>query len=199
VLLVAASAIILLGIITAEAVYPDVYTTHENEISDLGATRPPDSITRQPSARIFNSVMMASGVALIGSALMLMRGGNPRRVWISVGLLGIGVLGVGVFPGNRDPYHGLFAMLAFVAGGFAAVLSTKVQEAPFRYVSLLLGLTTLGALVVAFLGDTTPIWGELGDGGVERWVAYPVVLWMAAFGGYLMAPVNTGVEMATPD
>jgi hypothetical protein len=79
-------------------------------------------------------------------------------------------------------------MLAFVSGGFAALLTTKVQTAPFKHVSLLLGLTALGALVVAFLGDATPIWAEFGDGGVERWVAYPVVLWMVAFGAYLMAP-----------
>ena len=34
-------------------------------------------------------------------------------------------------------------------------------------------------------GDATPLVDELGDGGIERWVAYPVVLWLVAFGGYL--------------
>ena len=36
-------------------------------------------------------------------------------------------------------------------------------------------------------GADTAAFEELGDGGVERWIAYPTVLWMLAFGGYLMA------------
>ena len=52
-LLFLAGCAILMGIITAEALYPDVYTTFENEISDLGATRPPDSIILQASAAVF--------------------------------------------------------------------------------------------------------------------------------------------------
>jgi hypothetical protein len=28
---------------------------------------------------------------------------------------------------------------------------------------------------------------ELGEGGLERWIVYPVVLWLVAFGRYLMA------------
>ena len=34
-----AGAIVLMGIITAEAFYPSGYSTFKNEISDLGATR----------------------------------------------------------------------------------------------------------------------------------------------------------------
>lgn len=179
-----ASVVILLGIITAESTYPDVYTTHDNEISDLGATRPPNSIIRQPSARIFNATMLTSGALVITAAAMLQRSRAPRRTWITTGLLGIGVFGVGVFPGNYAP-HGIFAMLAFVSGGLAALLAGTRVSGPARYVSMLLGATTLASLVVALLGDLTPVWDEFGDGGVERWVAYPVVLWLAVFGGLL--------------
>ena len=28
---------------------------------------------------------------------------------------------------------------------------------------------------------------ELGEGGLERWIVYPIVLWLVAFGSYLMA------------
>jgi hypothetical protein len=40
-------------------------------------------------------------------------------------------------------------------------------------------------------------WGPqawIGVGGVERWIAYPVLLWLVVFGGALMtkgAPVTT--------
>jgi hypothetical membrane protein len=189
-LLLAAGATILMGIITGEALYSEIYTTHDNEISDLGATRPPDSVSYQPSSTIFNMVMIATGAMLIVAALAQNRAFGSRRVTISTLLLGIGVLGVGIFPGNRDPWHGIFALVAFVSGGVAAMLSAHVQSGPFRVVSLLLGATTLGWLIFAIVASGTPVFDELGDGGVERWVAYPVVLWMVAFGGYLLAPVN---------
>jgi hypothetical protein len=32
----------------------------------------------------------------------------------------------------------------------------------------------------------------LGDGGTERWVAYPVVLWMTGFGGCLLGMKPAG-------
>jgi hypothetical membrane protein len=191
-LLLGAGSAILLGIITAEALYPATYTTHDNEISDLGATRPPDSVILQPSAAIFDTLMIITGTMLIGSALLLHRSYGKRGVTVSLLLLGIGVLGVGIFPGNRDPYHGLFALLAFVSGGIACIVSARVQTAPFRYYSVLAGAATLGALFVAMLGGATPLWDELGDGGVERWVAYPTVLWMTAFGAYLLARPAAG-------
>lgn len=34
------------------------------------------------------------------------------------------------------------------------------------------------------LGAASPL-GGLGVGGVERWIAYPVVIWMIALGGWL--------------
>lgn len=55
ILLFISGIIIVLGIITAESYYPVEmnYTTRENEISDLGATKPPESFIIQPSATIF--------------------------------------------------------------------------------------------------------------------------------------------------
>lgn len=185
--LVVAAAIILMGIISAEAVYPATYTTHENEISDLGATKPPNSIIRQPSARIFNAVMMVSGVVLLAAAAALHRAVDRKRLPITLALAGLGVLGVGIFPGNRVPMHPLFALLAFVAGGLSAVFSARVQRAPASYLSGVLGVVALVNLALGLAGDGTPFWGELGAGGIERWVAYPVVLWFAQFGGYLLA------------
>ncbi len=187
-LLALAGMAILLGIITAEALYPATYTTHANEISDLGATRPPDSVILQPSAAIFDVLMIATGCTILAAAGTLHRAFNTRRVTLSVALLGLGVLGVGLFPGNREPFHPLFALLAFSAGGSAAVLSAKVQSGPFRPLSVGAGVISLASLAFGLFGAWTPAYDRLGDGGVERWIAYPVVLWLVAFGGYLMAP-----------
>jgi hypothetical protein len=35
------------------------------------------------------------------------------------------------------------------------------------------------------MGDNSPFM-ELGEGGLERWVAYPVLLWALGLGGHLM-------------
>lgn len=185
-LVAVAGVVILLGIITAEAVYPATYTTFDNEISDLGATRPPNSVIRQPSAHIFNATMLLSGPLLLAGAGFQLRAQPLRRTGIWLSLMGLGVFGVGVFPGDHAPWHGMFALLAFVSGGAGAIVTGSVTAPPFRWISIALGAVALGSLLLAFLGDLTPAIDHLGDGGVERWVAYTTVLWFLAFGGYAM-------------
>jgi len=34
------------------------------------------------------------------------------------------------------------------------------------------------------------VFGPIGHGGTERMIAYPAMLWLLAFGGYLMAPAD---------
>jgi ABC-type transport system involved in cytochrome c biogenesis permease component len=82
--------------------------------------------------------------------------------------------------------HGIFALLTFTSGGIGAILSAKVQSGPSRYLSILLGAITLAVLAFAMLGSNTQAFEEMGDGGVERWVAYPVTMWLVVFGAYLM-------------
>ena len=187
--LLTAGSVILMGIITAEALYPSFYTTADNEISDLGATRPPDSIILQPSATIFNLTMVAAGLLLIASAVFLQRAYHRRSLTIPAALLGVGVLGVGVFPGNVAGVHPLFALTAFVAGGVAAIASTRVSSGPLRIASALFGAATL-----VFLFGSSVFMGWLGDGGTERWVAYPVVIWMIGFGGYLLGTASVAAH-----
>ena len=104
-----------------------------------------------------------------------------------VGLFGIGVLGVGIFPGNYGNIHALFALLTFVAGGAAAITAFSLETGPFRYFSIVLGaVALLSLLLYVVLGDADPM-AALGDGGIERWVAYPVLFWVTGFGGHLMA------------
>ncbi|HLU08678.1 MAG TPA: DUF998 domain-containing protein, partial [Oceanobacillus sp.] len=92
--------VLLMGIITAEIFYPAGYSTSQNEISDLGATRPPNSIIVQPSATIFNSTMLLSGAMVIAAAYFIHRAFGRWFVTVSILLLGIGMFGVGVFPGD---------------------------------------------------------------------------------------------------
>lgn len=181
--------VLLMGIITAEIFYPAGYSTSQNEISDLGATRPPNSIIVQPSATIFNSTMLLSGAMVIAAAYFIHRAFGRWRVTVSILLLGIGMFGVGVFPGNNAAIHPLAALLTFVAAGISAVASSSVTSAPFRYAAIALGGTTLIFLLLAFFFASV-IFPILGDGGTERWIAYPAVLWITGFGGYLTAHTN---------
>jgi hypothetical membrane protein len=186
ILLFLAGLIAFMGIITAEALYPEGYSTAKNAISDLGATAPPDSVVEQPSATVFNAAMIVTGLLVLGAAFCLERGFRRTAVAILTGLTGLGILGVGVFPGNHGNVHVLFALLIFSAGGLAAIVSRTVQNPPFSVVSTILGVISLGMLVLyMILGEGGPLAG-LGVGGVERWVAYPILAWTMSFGGYLM-------------
>ncbi len=180
-LLFLAGSIILMGIITAEAFYPSGYTTANSEISDLGATVRPNSVTYQPSASIFNYTMVLAGLMIAAASVLQHKGFKKYLFTIPLLLLGIGMLGVGFFPGNKDPYHGVFALLTFNAGGLMAITSLKIVSAPFKYAGIVFGLITIITLWTASF--FIPI---IGDGGTERWVAYPVVLWLTGIGGYLL-------------
>jgi hypothetical membrane protein len=180
-LLFLSGSIILMGIITAEAFYPPGYTTANSEISDLGATVRPNSVTYQPSATIFNCTMMLAGLMIAIAAVLQHRWFKKYLFTIPLLLLGVGMLGVGFFPGDKDPYHGMFALLTFNMGGLMAIASFKVVSAPFRYIGIVIGLITIFTLYTASF--FIPI---IGDGGTERWVAYPVVLWLVGIGGYML-------------
>ncbi len=181
-------AIALLGIITAEVLYPGYSTLQE--ISDLGASRPPNSVIEQPAATVFNFTMLASGGLLLIATYFLHLVYERRDLTIPLALFGIGIFGVGMFPGNKVPWHQLFAMITFISGGIAAVLSSRTVKGPFKYLSMLFGGISLFFLLgVIFLGNANPF-AFLELGGIERWVVYPILLWTTGFGGYLLGESN---------
>jgi hypothetical membrane protein len=185
---VLAGFVAFMGIITAEVLYP-AYSTRQ-DISDLGSTRPPDPVIHQPSATIFNATMLVTGALVLLAAVVLYRALDRRGFPVSLAVFGFGVFGVGVFPGNVTPWHGLFALLTFASGGVTAVLSSRVVARPVSVLCGCFGGVSLLTLASVF------VWGlvvraphplaALGSGGIERWVAYPLLLWILVFGGYLL-------------
>jgi len=143
-LLFLTGVVAFMGIITAESLYPAGYSTSENEISDLGGTEPPDSVIEEPSATIFNTAMMVAGAFIILAAICMRIGFGRWAAPVLIGLFGLGVLGVGIFPGDTGTIHALFAMLTFVAGGVAAIVSLTIVTPPLSYVSVLLGAHSPG-------------------------------------------------------
>jgi hypothetical membrane protein len=189
-LLICAAAAILMGVITAEALFPGVYGTSHNQISDLGSTWNPGGKVYEPSATIFNTTMLVTGLMITAAACFLYRASRRRAVTIALGILGLGIFLVGIFHGHvingefsNKGVHPIVSMVAFVSGPIAALLSARLTRGPFRYVAVALGsIGLLAVFLTGPLGDT-----HLGKGGIERWIAYPAVLWMVAFGGYLLA------------
>ncbi len=106
-------------------------------------------------------------------------------------LAGAGSLGVGLFPEttfvvNGIPIiHTISAGTAFIVGALAAVASFKFTKPPLRYVGAVLGAVALVALVLFRVTKDFGYLG-LGVGGMERMVAYPTILWIIGFGGYLL-------------
>jgi hypothetical membrane protein len=176
--LVTGGACAVLGFVTAEALYPG-YSAADQTISSLGAEDAPTD-----SQTVFNAAMMMAGVLLVGAAAGLQQVYEHRIFTAIAGITGLGVVAVGVFPEHTGLPHVVAAFLAFGGTGLTALAAASVLHEPFRYVSAVFGTLELLAFVsFVMLGDGTP----LGIGGLERWVAYLGLLWVTAFGGFLLS------------
>lgn len=183
--LVAGGACTVLGFVTAEALYPG-YSAANQTISALGAADAPAA-----SRAVFNATMVVGGVLLIGVAAALQQLFENRGFTAIAAITGVGVTGVGVFPSQTGVPHFVAAVMAFGGTGVTALVAATVLREPFRYVCAGLGALEVVAFVLfVTVGDGTP----LGIGGLERWVAYLGLLWVTAFGGFLLAQPSTERE-----
>jgi hypothetical membrane protein len=187
-LLAATGVGIVLSTITNEALYPEGrhYSTFADTISSLSGTEPPDSYTVEPNRLIFIVTMAVAGV-LVLAATALLRHLARRRLLVALTFFGAGLVGIAVFPGDVAIWHPIFALACFVGGSIAAILSRTLLERPLRGFAVALGSVALAATVLGleFFADFGPQ-AAIGVGGVERWIAYPVLLWMVLFGAALM-------------
>lgn len=157
----------------------------------------------EPNRAIFVTTMACGGILVLAAGFLLWSVIARRRVVVGLLLLGAGLVGIAVFPGNVELWHPLFAMLAFASGSITVVMSRKVLPAPAKYFVATLGVIALIATVLGL--EAFESWGlqpAIGIGGTERWIAYPVLLWLVMFGTALMTrpvePADAGTG-ATPD
>jgi hypothetical membrane protein len=172
------------GMLVAEALYPG-YSISQNYISDLGAG---------PSAPIFNSSVFLLGLMVVVDAYFVHRSYRNRLVTGLLLLAGAGAMGVGVFPENYPAMHEIVSDIAFIFGGLLPIAAYRVVRKPFSYLSVVMGVLSLSAMVLLSAQYSFSL-GEqyllgLGPGGMERMIVYPILLWEAAFGGYLMASLQ---------
>jgi hypothetical membrane protein len=150
-------------------------------ISDLGVV--------PETALVFNLSLIAVGVLnLVGGYLFYRSHGRGWILAVFV-LAGIGAAGAGLVPLDTSDFHGIFALVAFLFFNVEALACATVVTGPMRWVSVLAGLVGLAFVVLMVIGDSgnSAVFGPIGHGGAERMIVYPSMLWMLAFGGYLMA------------
>ncbi len=84
--------------------------------------------------------------------------------------------------------------MAFLFFNIEAIASGTIVEGPMRVLSFLAGIVGLAYVVIMVIGDggNTAVFGPIGHGGAERMIVYPAMLWLMAFGGYLMAEPQVG-------
>lgn len=170
-LLMIGSAQFILAMILSEALYPG-YSIANNVISDLGVG---------PSAMIFNPAIIIFGVLVIIATYILFKNTGNRTHSLLLFLSGAGAAMVGLFPLSWGTVHYISAGTAFLAGGLAAIVSSLYTRAPFRWFSIALGIFTIAVLLLYIPG----IYLGIGRGAMERMIAYPVIIWVACYGGYL--------------
>jgi hypothetical membrane protein len=171
----------LIGMHLAEFLYPG-YSVSGNYISDLGATCRTTCVIYQPTAIIFNTSVILFGILVVVSSYFIWREFHIYLIPILFGMSGIGAVGVGLFPETAGVVHLIVSFITFFFGGLAVIATCKLAKAPFSYFSVL-GIMSLIALALYIL----EIFLGLGPGGMERMIAYPLLLWVIGLGGYFMS------------
>jgi hypothetical membrane protein len=173
----------IIGMVLAEIFYPG-YNVSENYISDLGATCRDTCTIYQPTAFIFNTSVIILGILILLGSYCIWQEFQNIIISILIALSGLGAMGVGLFPETAGNLHLIVSFIAFFFGALSAIAASKLVKSPFTYFSVILGISSLAALTLFGL----QFYLGLGPGGMERMIAYPVLLWAVGFGGYLMSP-----------
>ena len=178
-LFLAVGAAFLVVTMLAASVAPG-YDMHGGKISDLGVI--------PETALLFNLLLIGIGVLNAAGGYLLVRG--RRHAWLAAIYLlaGVGAAGAGVFPLSTGAVHSLFALLAFVSFNLESLGTARLVSGVMRLLAYLAGAVGLVSVVVMVIGDAGDpgIFGAIGHGGAERMIAYPVMVWLMAFGGYLV-------------
>jgi len=142
-----------------------------------------------PSALIWNFSLFLLGIIGVIFAYLIYRLFSSkdllftRLFFIFFILFGVGAMMVVIFPmGAPMGLHSISALIAFGFCGVAMLVSFKLQEAPLSYITIVLAVMELVALVLYVFNIDL----GLGLGGMERMIVYPAIFWTTAFGTYLM-------------
>jgi len=177
----------LIQILVAQQWSPP-YSIAYDTISDLGNTTCGTFNRRfvcSPWHSLMNVSFLALGAAMIGGSLLLRHQYARSRTGTAgfslLAVSGLGVVLVGIFPENSVPaLHGIGAAAPFVLGNIAIIVLGGILPVPIvlRLYSFLSGAVALVALGCYATSHDL----GLGEGGIERVVAYPQTIWLLIIG-----------------
>jgi len=176
-LVFAGAAQFVLAIVISEAVYSG-YSVGQQYISELG-----DWSKAGNSALIWNASVILLGLLVIAGAYFLQRE-LKNRLFTSILAIG-GVSWVGVGMVSLNTFRLLHVSFGWIGIGFwwaSVIMSYRFEKSPFSYVSLILG--AMIPLATILLGSGFLL--GLGLGGMQRFIIYPLLLWLLGFGAYLI-------------
>jgi hypothetical membrane protein len=177
------------------------YSLSRDTISDLGNTACGTWNARyvcSPFHNLMNASFVVLGITMTLGSVLISRsfahGRASKAGFAAMAIAGLGVIMVGFFPENSvSALHGLGAAIPFVLGNASLIilaLSLKMP-APLRLYLFISGLVALlGLAAYASSHDL-----GLGEGGIERVVAYPQTLCLIVMGCYLTARSSARREL----
>jgi len=169
VLLALGSLQFIVAMLVAEQLYPG-YSPLHNYISDLGSLK-------APTAPLFNTSVILLGALGLLAVFLLRQELGRAGAWL-LGLASLGAMGVGLFPEDYGLSHSISALIAFLFGALAVIAIGIRRGGVFKPLGIALGAISLVALALFIPRVNTP----LGIGGIERLVAYPVLLFLIIYG-----------------
>jgi len=174
-LLFVAGAQFLILLTIAETQYPG-YNVSTNVISDLG-------VWTHTSAYIFNPSIFILGVLTLISGYFVISKLHWRPQGILMLIAGAGGMGVGIFNETIRAAHLTSAGLAFAGTAILAIIFIQRIKGMFGYFSVFLGVMGFVALVLT----VSHVYLGLGEGGMERMIAYPEIAFTLGLAGYFLA------------
>jgi len=179
----------IVQVVVASGWKTPLYSWQLNAISDLGAAGcglfDDDRFVCSPLHNLMNISLILLGIAMvIGSALLYSKLRRSRVGFSLMALAGIGAILVGIFPEDTVFWAHIAGQdLAFVLGNIALIVFGLTLRFPrwFRWYSIVSGVVALVALIL-FLSHNRFF---LGLGGMERVVAYPLIIWLIVAGVYI--------------
>jgi hypothetical membrane protein len=184
----------LIAINISESMFPG-YSIAINSLNDLGGSVP----MVEPSAIIFNISSIILGILLLISVYLILKSGGCRLFSSCLAIFSISIILLGIFTVQTTSIHGTLASIAFLFGSLALLFSYRlginIQMTIISIVLGLIALITFISLLIFGMGNTNPIGLYFGNGGYERLIMYPIILYLTALGGYLSSRGKDWVKL----
>lgn len=180
IILLVASIQFFLAINLAETLFPG-YNLSSYTLSDLASLG-----WGEPSATIFNTSIILFGLLSLVAVYLILKSGGCRLFSSCLIMASLGALGMGIFPEYAGEIN-LF-LITFLFGSLAVLFSYRLGlNIPMVLLSMVLGSLVLIIILSLWWMDITnnPLVNYLGRGGTEKFIIYPIILYLTALGGYL--------------